>query len=429
MRKGGPKKPMVSKRTGKEFMSYGDDLDWFRFTSDDPETIKAFDEVYGSKPKTLRMFLVGKRPEDCFDPWKEEFNGRGELVHACNGKYAVFWRDEKDVTHHDPTCAEKHPCPFAQTPDKSLCKETGRMWVILPELCQRLGRMFGVLLMTHSKHDIVHWDTQLRKVFDREDVSTLQGIPFVLSRERVMVGAPNPQGGKRLLTEKSLVRLSTAADWELAWMHKQQAGVLALPAKAMVIDSNTGEILGNADQVEGEVADTDDVQDDDWLDGVEEDATATPAKNPDQAGAIEQPEPDPIDSEDVPFSEPEPAPKSATNKAKKEAHWSDTDAGIDALVAYAKAHALSGVKTLRAVFGLTDSTPWSDAAKVSPTMEDAQKRVLFFVTIEQARRAKDIDVKLFRQIVVADSIPAMYAKYEGNASEVIALLDMAGEPA
>jgi len=227
LRKGAPK---GARQPGK-------DLDYFRFTSERPEVVAAFGEAFGEEPREVKAYLTAKSAVENFDPWKEQWDGGGRLLHRCDGEYCVLWRGEDGKMVEDPERALQRPCP-------GKCKETGRLSLIIPELW-KAGYVGYVTLETHSKYDIVHMNTVLSEIEEQAAEHDLRGIEFVIWREAVVVSAPKPNSSDRIRVSKSLVRITPAAAWVKAQLGRARARALGEPVKPAyrVMDSETGEVV------------------------------------------------------------------------------------------------------------------------------------------------------------------------------------------
>ncbi len=217
LRKGGEKTD--PKRPGK-------DLDYFRFTSKDPEVAAAFQAAYGDKPQHINIFFPYANKDENFETWMEEWKGGG-LVHRCDGRHVV--RYQKDGHYTDPLPGSME-CPYQngqrqRTKEAPGCKEVGRLKIIIPEL----GRLAYVTALTSSVNDLVEISANLA-AFEALRGS-LVGIPFVLSRVPRLVSTPEiidkKETGKRVRREKWLWHIDAAPQWVQA-----QIGVMrraALP--------------------------------------------------------------------------------------------------------------------------------------------------------------------------------------------------------
>ena len=156
LRKGG-EKPTTGNKPGAE-------LNYFRFTSENPAIVAAFTEAYGAQPAMLRVYLPYPSTEMNFATWKEAW-AAGGLVHRCDGETCQIWRTPDGKYSQQPK-----PCPGG-------CKEVGRLEVILPELITA-GYVGYVTLETHSLHDLMNITATLEAVRQsaQDRPNGLQGI-------------------------------------------------------------------------------------------------------------------------------------------------------------------------------------------------------------------------------------------------------------
>lgn len=216
LRKGAPK-PKNGDRPGE-------DLTFFRFTSDDPVAVEAFRAAYGDEPRELKVMLPYATPAENFEAWREEWVAGG-LVHRCDGVFSVIWRD--DAGQYQTT---QVPCPYRDVDDdrKRPCKPVGRLTVILP----RLRRLAYVTVLTTSLHDIMTLEENLAAAAMIH--GSLLGIPFVLRRRPRMISMPGPNG-TRVRREKWLLSLEPDPRWVAAklaelWQRALPPGTtMALP--------------------------------------------------------------------------------------------------------------------------------------------------------------------------------------------------------
>lgn len=218
--KGGPKK-VKTRPDGTSYETFGDDLDHFRFTSDRPQVVKAFNEKYGEAPAELRIFLPFADPDQDWSAWKELWKAGG-ILHRCNGKDVVLWLDAKaknakgqsGVYVTDPQVENAEgdmipmPCPGG-------CVAIGRLKVILPGLWQA-GYVGTVTMVTKSLNDIMHIEAVLRATWEaRMDARTqegLKGVEFTVSRRKEAISTPG-ENGQRVKRDKWLVKLEPSTDW------------------------------------------------------------------------------------------------------------------------------------------------------------------------------------------------------------------------
>lgn len=233
LRKGG-EKPQIGNRPGAE-------LEYFRFTSENPAIVGAFHEAYGTQPAMLRVYLPYPSVEMNFSTWKEAW-AAGGLVHRCDGETCQIWRTPDGKYSQVPK-----PCPGG-------CKEVGRLEVILPELITA-GFVGYVTLETHSLHDLMNITATLEAV--RQSVQDrpngLQGIEFVLRRKKERISTPDGKGG-RASREKWLVSIEPVPSWAQTYL-AMASSTLAIDAPR--VDMLTGEVMDDEDDtIEGEYTET-----------------------------------------------------------------------------------------------------------------------------------------------------------------------------
>jgi hypothetical protein len=230
LRKGG-EKPQVGNKPGKE-------LNYFRFTSENPAIVAAFHEAYGNQPAMLRVYLPYPSTEMNFATWKEAW-AAGGLVHRCDGETCTIWRTPDGKYSQQPK-----PCPGG-------CKEVGRLEVILPELITA-GFVGYVTLETHSLHDLMNITATLEAVRQstQDRPHGLQGIEFVLRRKKERISTPG-EGGKRVTREKWLVSIEPVPSWAQTYL-AMASSTLAIEAPR--VDMLTGEVMdGDEDDEDSDV--------------------------------------------------------------------------------------------------------------------------------------------------------------------------------
>ena len=209
LRKGG-EKPQVGNRPGP-------DLKHFRFTSQHPEVLQQFTDVYGITPTAVNAYLPFKTAGENFEAWIEEWSA-GSLKWRGDGQRLVIWQ-KLDGTYSQE--------PREQPPGG---KQVGRLKIIVPEL----GRLAYVVVLTTSIHDIIEIATTLDAYEAMR--GDLRGIPFVISRVPRMVSTPEvyPKGhpqqyqptGKRKRMEKWLLHLEAQTAWVQAQLSVMQQAAL-----------------------------------------------------------------------------------------------------------------------------------------------------------------------------------------------------------
>jgi len=188
LRKGGPK---GEKRPGEE-------LDHWRFTSDNPAIVQAFHNYYGPEPREIDVLLPYALIEDNFSSWKEHWVAGG-LQHRCDGETCTIWLTDEGKYSDKPV-----PCP-------GQCKEVGRLALILPPLI-RAGFVGYVTLETHSINDIIAIQSALLATKEHRGHEDMRGILFVLRRVEEAISTPGANG-RRVRRKKWMVRLEPAAEW------------------------------------------------------------------------------------------------------------------------------------------------------------------------------------------------------------------------
>jgi hypothetical protein len=222
LRKGG-EKPESGKQPGA-------DLDYFRFTSDNPEIVAAFQEAYGEKPAAIPVYLPYPTPEENFETWKEAWKAGG-MQHRCDGKTMQVWLGDDGKYHREPK-----PCAGG-------CDEIGRLELILPQLWLA-GHVGYVTLETHSINDLISIsealeDTYLKRLDAGAD---LIGLEFILRRVPEKISTPAGSNGGRARREKWLVKLEPSASWVRLQLEAKKGDA------AMMLGS--GEIVESQDPVE-----------------------------------------------------------------------------------------------------------------------------------------------------------------------------------
>jgi len=209
LRKGAAKESPDSKKPGI-------DLSYFRFTSENPKVLQAFEQSYGEQPNEIDVFLPYAKIEDNLSAWQEEW-AAGGLQHRCDGHTCVVWLQEDGTYSREPK-----PCP-------GRCKAVGRLSLILPELL-RAGYVGYVTLETHGLHDLLSLQGALLAAVEARGKEDLRGIGFVVRRVETVISTPGPDG-KRVRRKKWLVKLEPAAAWVAAQLEATRASALPqLPA-------------------------------------------------------------------------------------------------------------------------------------------------------------------------------------------------------
>ena len=234
----------------------GRDLDHFRFEGLDPDVQAEFAAVYGPEPRQVNVYLPFATVDENFVTWKEHWV-KGGLKRRCDGQTCVMTQKPDGKYDHAP-----HECWCARqpesTPRESLCKPTGRLKVIIPEL----RRFAYVVALTGSIHDIIELHANLEAI--EVSAGSLRGIPLVLRRVERSISMPDDRSGQRVRRNKWLLHIEAAPRWvdlkmaalEHAALSQVSAGralpaptLPALPAPVLA-DVQTGEVIeyGDDDQ-------------------------------------------------------------------------------------------------------------------------------------------------------------------------------------
>ena len=230
----------------------GQDLSYFRFTSDRPQIVEAFRQAYGAEPRELNVYLPYAKIEDNLSAWKEEWVAGG-LKHRCDGETCVVWMQDDGTYSREPK-----PCP-------GNCKPVGRLSLILPELLTA-GYVGYVTLETHGLHDLLSLQGSLLAAAEARGKEDMRGIGFVVRRVEEEISTPEivkepssgktVRTGKRLTRKKWLVKLEPAASWVAAQLEAARAGALPqLPAPVEIAPLSGPDwdtIDGEAEEVEDE---------------------------------------------------------------------------------------------------------------------------------------------------------------------------------
>ena len=193
-----PKLGTIRKGAPKTGNRPGQDLDYFRFDTNDTELSTAFTEVYKRQPREINVFLPYKTTEQNFSSWMEEW-AASSLLRRCDGENQVIWLDENKRTYSKG----RQACLGCD--GKTGCKPSGRLSVVIPEL-KRLGY---VEVQTHSKWDIMGLTENLVAI--EQATGDLRGIPFKLCRRLRNISTPRDNGRARV--DKWLLTLEVSPQW------------------------------------------------------------------------------------------------------------------------------------------------------------------------------------------------------------------------
>jgi hypothetical protein len=181
-----PKLGTIRKGAPKTENKPGQDLDYFRFDTDNADLEGAFLQVYDQQPRELNVFLPYKTTEQNFSSWMEEW-ARASLLRRCDGEAQTIWLNDDKKTYSK---GRKACLNCDET--KSGCKPSGRLHVVIPEL-KRLGY---VEVQTHSKWDIMGITENLVAI--EQATGDLRGIPFKLCRRQRSISTHGITAGQEL---------------------------------------------------------------------------------------------------------------------------------------------------------------------------------------------------------------------------------------
>jgi hypothetical protein len=250
LRKGSPKRKM--KKNGKEIEIMGEDLDHFRFVTDNHNVLTCFKEVYGDKPREINVYLPFATKDENLDAWMKEY-GAGSVKVKCTRPKdredgIVLWQED-GLFRTDPK-----PCQWPNC----ACKPHGVLTVIIPELVP-IGGIGAVWVLTTSWNDCGELAKNLAAA--EKTASSLgrdlRGIPFVLSRRLDDVSCPPREGtnGKRVRDEKWMLHIEPHPAWvaEQIEAQKRLASPLNAPALSAPAGPSQFDELFYDDEEEGEI--------------------------------------------------------------------------------------------------------------------------------------------------------------------------------
>lgn len=142
LRKGGEKTERAS----------GRDLDHFRLTLEpeyEDRIRPAFESLYGTEPTEFHgVLLAADSGAQAFDYWYESW-AHAKLLRRCDGEEtAVQWSEGE--MRYDNT-----PRACVCDPLNRDCKQTGRLDIVIPALCEATGLWGKLTLLTTSLYDVI----------------------------------------------------------------------------------------------------------------------------------------------------------------------------------------------------------------------------------------------------------------------------------
>lgn len=268
----------LKKGSPKENGRVGADLDYFRFDSNDPLVLQAFEGIYGPEPRRLDVYLPYRNMEDNFSSWRELYGQNGLCKVRCDGENWVDWIDGPRHYHGERPCTWEFRDPASRCPGCPL-QPVGRLSVILPEMWHA-GHIGLVTVETHSWNDIANLSSKLVQW------EPLTGKPFTLWREDTRIGVPIKD--KRAAVEKSLIYVELTNDYLVALLRDAQRKALEDVNLPLLSEPSGGEAHADGDAGTDEPGPRD-ARADDFVTSAPpvEDATYEEAPDP------EAPEPEP----------------------------------------------------------------------------------------------------------------------------------------
>lgn len=198
LRKGAPKKKDRP----------GEDLTYFRatFLEGEDQAAEMFHGSYGEEPQEINIRLPFNTVKENFDAWQEAYV-QGGLIHRCDGEYVQYEVDPGTgsvlVMNGLDANNQKVKCDGSAD-----CKPTGRLKVIVPELC----RLAFMTALTTSIWDILNISCQLEAIRHVNE-GQLQRVPLVLKRRPKDISTPSGSGGKRARRIMWLLNIEADPKW------------------------------------------------------------------------------------------------------------------------------------------------------------------------------------------------------------------------
>ena len=207
LRKGAPR-PANGKSPGVE-------LPYFRFDTKDDRAAAVFLESYGAEPQEIRVLMPYKTTDQCFPTAKESYVASG-LRSRCDGEFVSAMRLENGKIQRQ--FISPAACPGAKFCES--CKPVGRLQCIIPEL----NRFALVNAETHSVHDIVNLDEQLRAI--EATFGRLDSIPLVLRKTQKKISIPRDNGDRQRIN-KWLLSIEVNPEWAALQLAAARSAQLA----------------------------------------------------------------------------------------------------------------------------------------------------------------------------------------------------------
>lgn len=225
LRKGGPRPPKRENEKPKP----GPELEYWRFTSERPELVAAFNAAYPDKPKAVDAYLPFPDMERNWQTWFEEYDAGG-LRHRCDGRTMTRWRNP-DGSYQDG----EQPCPYfvgrERTEKNPGCKQVGRLYLVMPALI-KAGFVGLVTMETHSINDLIGITSSLIDIENKAG-GRLNGILLSVIRVKETISTPawndeDKAAGKRNRTPKNMVKVVPQAEWVMAHLQVEAQEQMAI---------------------------------------------------------------------------------------------------------------------------------------------------------------------------------------------------------
>lgn len=214
----------------------GKDLDYFRLTLE-PEfefVREEFDRICGDKPAVLRnVMIAADSPDKALDYWYEEW-AHARLVNRCDEETVVAHWDERSASYSN----QPHACTC--NPLDRTCNLTGRLTIVIPELCEAVGTWGTLTVLTGSIYDVTALRASMHVAgafMQKIQNVAFWSVPFTIGR--VTRKVPVTINGKRSIKPMSLLYAQVEPDFN----QKVLSPMLTAPAQMLLagVNSETGE--------------------------------------------------------------------------------------------------------------------------------------------------------------------------------------------
>lgn len=188
------------------------EIDYFRFTSEEPELVTKFHDVYGAEPREIDCIAAYDTVDETFQTWNEAYT-KTEFIRRCDG-----WNIDKEFNQETKFVESWSHLPDEQKPPchglrgSCDCSPRGLLSLVLPQL----GRLGAVIVPTGSKHDINNVLNSLRYLYELSYSrgGALRSIPLRLIRSPKEVRTPHiNKSGNRSLKVFHFLKLEAHPNW------------------------------------------------------------------------------------------------------------------------------------------------------------------------------------------------------------------------